>query len=452
VSFASINPATGGTVRRFAPLADAELTAAIERAAASCGEWSAVSLAERAERLRAAAGLLRAGRDGFAHLMAEEMGKPLAEGRAEIDKCALVCEHYAEHGATYLADERVGAELVTYRPLGVVLAIMPWNFPFWQVFRFAAPTLMAGNAALLKHAENVLGCAEAIEALWCEAGLPDGLFRWIPIEVERVPGVLRHPAVRAVTLTGSTRAGRAVAAEAGALLKKSVLELGGSDPYVVLADADVELAARTCVTARLINGGQTCVAAKRFIAVDAVREPFVERVVAEMGARRQGDPLADEVDLGPLARADLRDALHDQVQRSIAAGASCALGGELPAGPGWFYPPTVLLDVRPGMAAFDEETFGPLAAVVPARDEDEALELANATSFGLGAAVFTRDRARGERLARERLEAGACAVNDFVRSDPRLPFGGVKDSGYGRELGAAGMRAFTNVKTVTIGG
>ncbi len=451
MAFASINPSSGETTRSFEALSDAELAAAVETAQARFGEWSATDLETRATRMSAAARLLRAGREGYARLMAEEMGKPLDQGRAEIDKCALVCEHYAEHAASYLQDEGHGASYVTLRPLGVVLAVMPWNFPFWQVFRFAAPGLMAGNAVLLKHAENVLGCAQAIEALLSEAGFPEGLLRWIPVEVERVAGLVRHPAVRAVTLTGSTRAGRAVAGEAGAALKKTVLELGGSDPYVVLEDADLDLAARTCVAARMINGGQTCISAKRFVVVEAVRAPFVERVLGEMEGLRWGDPLGGEVDLGPLARADLRDALHAQVKRSLEAGATCVLGGEVPQGPGWFYPPTLLTGVRPGMAAFEEETFGPLAAVVSARDESEAVELANATRFGLGAAVFTRDLARGERIAREELEAGACAVNDFVRSDPRLPFGGVKESGYGRELGSFGLREFTNVKTVAIG-
>jgi succinate-semialdehyde dehydrogenase/glutarate-semialdehyde dehydrogenase len=452
VAFATINPSTEETTRRFAALGEAELADALALADARAREWGALELESRSECLLATAELLRARRERYARLMAEEMGKPLDQGRAEIDKCALVCEHYAEHAAGYLAPEGVANEYVAYRPLGVVLAIMPWNFPFWQIFRFAAPGLMAGNGALLKHAENVQGCAEAIEALLVEAGVPTGLFRWIPIEVERVPALVRDPVVRAVTLTGSTRAGRAVAAEAGAALKKSVLELGGSDPYVVLEDADVEFAARTCVTARMINGGQTCVAAKRFIVVDTVREAFTEHVVERMGQLRMGAPSAGEVDLGPLARADLRDGLHGQVQRSLESGASCVLGGELPDGPGWFYPPTVLVNVRPGAAAFDEETFGPVAAIVPAQGEDEALALANATNYGLGAAVFTADRARGEQLARERLEAGACAVNDFVRSDPRLPFGGIKESGYGRELGSFGIREFTNVKTVTIGG
>jgi len=452
VAFTTLNPSTGQPLRTYAALSESELARAVETAEARFGEWSATELASRAERLRAAAALLRAGREKYARLMAEEMGKPLDQGGAEIDKCALVCEHYAEHAAAYLAREGTREEYVAFRPLGVVLAVMPWNFPFWQVLRFAAPALMAGNAVLLKHAENVLGCAEAIEALLARAGFPAGLFRWIPVEIERVPALIRQPAVRAVTLTGSPRAGRAVAAAAGAALKKTVLELGGSDPYVVLADADVALAARACVTARMINGGQTCVAAKRFIVVDAVREEFTRRVVSAMGDLRWGDPLSGPVDLGPLARVDLRDALHDQVRRSLAAGATCALGGEVPAGPGAFYPPTVLLDVRPGAAAFDEETFGPVACVVPARDEQQALELANASSYGLGAAIFTRDTARGEYLARERLEAGVCAVNDFVRSDPRLPFGGVKDSGYGRELGGFGIREFTNVKTVTVVG
>jgi succinate-semialdehyde dehydrogenase/glutarate-semialdehyde dehydrogenase len=344
-----------------------------------------------------------------------------------------------------------GDAFVAFRPLGTVLAIMPWNFPFWQVLRFAAPALMAGNAALLKHAPSVQGCAEASENLFLRAGAPEGLFANLRISEARTEGVLRDPRVAAVTFTGSTRGGRAVAAIAGSELKKSVLELGGSDPYVVLEDADVEAAALTCVTSRLINGGQSCVSAKRFIVVAPLVERFTGRVVELMRAKVPGDPLAGtDPDLGPLARPDLRDALHDQVERTVAAGARLLLGGRIPERAGSWYPPTVLADVPEGSPAHAEETFGPVAAVVPARDEDEAVRLANSSPYGLGAAVFTRDRARGERIAVERLQAGCCFVNDFVRSDPRLPFGGIKHSGYGRELAAFGIREFVNVKSVFV--
>jgi succinate-semialdehyde dehydrogenase/glutarate-semialdehyde dehydrogenase len=342
-------------------------------------------------------------------------------------------------------------EQVVFRPLGLVLAIMPWNFPLWQVVRAAAPALLAGNGVLLKHAENVQGCATALEELFLAAGAPQGVLVNLPVAVARVPALIRDRRVAAVTLTGSTRAGRAVAALAGAALKKCVLELGGSDPYVVLADADLALAARACVAARLVNGGQSCIAAKRFVVVEPARAEFTERVVAEMRAKTMGDPRG-AVDLGPLARADLREALHDQVRASVARGARCLLGGELPDGPGFFYPPTVLDGVAPGQPAYAQELFGPAAAILAARDEAHALALANDTPFGLGAAVFTRDVERGLRLAREALDAGSVFVNDFVRSDPRLPFGGIKDSGYGRELGAFGLREFVNVKTIAAPG
>jgi succinate-semialdehyde dehydrogenase/glutarate-semialdehyde dehydrogenase len=364
-----------------------------------------------------------------------------------------VCEHYAAEAAGLLADEVVesdaGRSYVAFRPLGTVLAVMPWNFPLWQVFRFAAPALMAGNAGLLKHASNVSGCALAIEDLLRRAGLPAGLFRALLVGSDRVGAILGDERVAAVTLTGSTPAGKAVAERAGALVKKSVLELGGSDPYLVLADAELEATVETCVAARLVNSGQSCIAAKRFVVVEEVLEPFLERFVATMEAKIMGDPRG-EVDLGPQARRDLRDDLHRQVEESVDAGARLLLGGATPDGPGAFYPPTVLADVVPGMPAWDEELFGPVAAVIAARDERQAVAIANDTSFGLGAAVFSADVERAERIARDELEAGACFVNAFVRSDPRLPFGGIKESGYGRELGAFGIREFVNVKTVWV--
>lgn len=328
---------------------------------------------------------------------------------------------------------------------------MPWNFPLWQVVRCAAPTLVAGNALLLKHAENVQGCAEALVALFRDAGLPAELFPNLALGLEQLPALIRDRRVAAVTLTGSTRAGRAVAEVAGSALKKCVLELGGSDAYLVLADADLALAAHTCVTSRLVNGGQSCIAAKRFVVLESVRAEFTARVVAEMGAKSMGDPRT-AVDVGPMARADLRAALHAQVRHSIERGARCLLGGEIPPGPGFFYPPTVLADVAPGQPAYAEELFGPAAAILAARDEADAVRLANDTSFGLGAAVFTADVERGLRLAREQLQAGSVFVNDLVRSDPRLPFGGIKDSGFGRELASFGLREFVNVKTVVAPG
>jgi succinate-semialdehyde dehydrogenase/glutarate-semialdehyde dehydrogenase len=416
-------------------------------------DWRRTPSEERAALLRSAAVQLRAKSDEYAALMAREMGKPIAQGKAEVEKSAWVCEYYADNGARFLAREHIDTDasssFVTFPPLGVVLAIMPWNFPFWQVLRFAAPSLMAGNGAVLKHASNVMGCALAIEAVFREAGFPEDLFRTLLVGSGAVQGIIEAPQVAAVTLTGSGPAGRAVAALAGAQLKKTVLELGGSDPYVVLEDADLGAAAETCANSRLINSGQSCIAAKRFIVVETVRDEFLEHFVEQMRAKVVGDPF-EAVDVGPQARHDLRDDLHRQVTASIEGGARVLLGAEVPDGEGAFYPPTVLTDVAPGTPAYDEELFGPVAAVITARDEQEAIRIANDSAFGLGAAVFTRDVARGERLAAEHLEAGSCFVNAFVKSDPRLPFGGIKESGYGRELALFGIREFVNVKTVWV--
>jgi succinate-semialdehyde dehydrogenase/glutarate-semialdehyde dehydrogenase len=449
----SIDPTTGEVIATYDETSEAEVERALAGAVEAQAGWREAGFGERAERLREAGRLLREEAGGLAELMAREMGKPLAQGRGEAEKCARVCEHYAAEAAGLLADEVVesdaGRSYVAFRPLGTVLAVMPWNFPLWQVFRFAAPALMAGNAGLLKHASNVSGCALAIEDLLRRAGLPAGLFRALLVGSDRVGAILGDERVAAVTLTGSTPAGKAVAERAGALVKKSVLELGGSDPYLVLADAELEATVETCVAARLVNSGQSCIAAKRFVVVEEVLEPFLERFVAAMEAKIMGDPRG-EVDLGPQARRDLRDDLHRQVEESVGAGARLLLGGAIPDGPGAFYPPTVLADVVPGMPAWDEELFGPVAAVIAARDERHAVAIANGTSFGLGAAVFSADVERAERIARDELEAGACFVNAFVRSDPRLPFGGIKESGYGRELGAFGIREFVNVKTVWV--
>jgi succinate-semialdehyde dehydrogenase/glutarate-semialdehyde dehydrogenase len=383
------------------------------------------------------------------------MGKPLAQARAEVEKCALACEYYARHAAGFLADEMpVGAPAnsrVTFQPLGVVLAVMPWNFPFWQAFRAVAPALMAGNTVLLKHASTVCGCALAIEAVFREAGLPGGVFQTLLAGADVVPRLIAHAKVKAVTLTGSTEAGRRVASLAGAALKKCVLELGGSDPYLILADADLGLAAEVCAQGRLVNTGQSCIAAKRMIVVDDVRGEFERRFVERMAARKLGPPTEPGTDLGPLARADLRDELHAQVRTSLRRGARLLLGGKPVPGPGWYYPATVLTDVRAGMPAYDEELFGPVAAIIPVRDEAAALAAANDSGFGLAAAVFTRRSSHGRQLAVAGIEAGVVFVNDFVRSDPSLPFGGVKQSGYGRELGSFGIREFVNVKTV-VGG
>ena len=449
-----LNPATGERVRTYETLSEAELDAALGRAQLAFRAWRNRSGDERAAPIRAAARILRERAREWAVLMAEEMGKPVSEGCAEAEKCASVCEYYAEHAAAFLADKHVETEaarsFVTYQPLGVVLAVMPWNFPFWQVFRFAAPTLMAGNAAVLKHASNVPGCALAIEEILATAGLPEGVFQTLLIETNQVEPIIRDARIAAVTLTGSTEAGRAVGSAAGRALKKSVLELGGSDPYVIFADANLDAAVEACAQSRMINGGQSCIAAKRFVVVPEIRNAFESGLVARLKQVRMGDPLDPTTTLGPQARVDLRDELHEQVVKSIELGATKLLGGEVPARAGAYYPPTVLTDVRAGMPAYAEELFGPVAAIIPVANEEEALRVANDSSFGLGASVFTRDVERGEAIARTELEVGCSFVNTFVRSDPRLPFGGIKTSGYGRELGEHGILEFVNIKTVYV--
>ena len=450
----SINPATGELLASYPEHKSEEVGAALERAAAEFQNWRRLPAAERASLMRRLADVLEARADEWSRLMTLETGKPIVAARAEITKCAGVCRYYAEEAARMLADRHIATErtksYVHHEPLGVVLAVMPWNFPFWQVFRFAAPGLSAGNVGVLKHASNVSGCALAIEEAFANAGFPAGVFQTLLVPGSRVSEILEHPAVAAASLTGSGRAGRELAAKAGSLLKKTVLELGGSDPYVILEDADVDAAAATCATSRMINAGQSCIAAKRFIVHEAVYDEWLERFVTAMEAMRMGDPLDEATVLGPLARVDLRDELHQQVVASVDAGAALIIGGGIPDGPGAYYPPTVLADVGPGMPAFEEEMFGPVAAVSRAASEEEAIAMANDTPFGLGAAVFTRDIDRGERIAAEHIEAGACFVNAFVASDPRLPFGGIKLSGYGRELSDLGIMEFVNQKTVVV--
>jgi succinate-semialdehyde dehydrogenase/glutarate-semialdehyde dehydrogenase len=449
----SVNPATGRTIKTYQEMTPGEAAAAVAQAHATWRTWRTTPFGERARLMRNTAEILRARKDELATLMAVEMGKPRKQGAAEAEKCAWACEYYAENAEAQLAPDVIKTDgsksYVAFEPLGVVLAVMPWNFPLWQVYRFAAPALMAGNVGVLKHASNVPGCALVIEEIFNQAGFPGGAFRTLLIGSRQVQAVIEHPLVRAVTLTGSTPAGKAVAAQAGAVLKKTVLELGGSDPYVVLEDADLDHAVPTCVAARLINGGQSCIAAKRFIVVEPVLAAFTEKFVALMKAKRVGDPLLEGTDVGPQARHDLRDDLHEQVLASVARGATLLLGGEIPPGEGAYYPPTVLAEVKPGMPAYDQELFGPVAAIIRAKDEADAARMANDSIFGLGAAVFTRDAERGERIART-LEAGATFVNAAVASDPRLPFGGIKESGYGRELGSYGIKEFVNVKTVYV--
>ena len=454
MSLKAVNPADGSTIRNYDQLTKEQMWNVLERSHETWLAWRTIPMDERSRLMKRAAGLLRDRADKYGRMMTREMGKTLKSAVGEVEKCAWVCDYYAENAEKFLAEEPVETDasesFITYDPLGVVLAVMPWNFPFWQVFRFAAPALMAGNTGLLKHASNVPGSALAIEEVFRDAGFPEDAFRSLLIKTSWVDELLGHEHIKAATLTGSGPAGSAVASKAGEMLKKTVLELGGSDPYIVLEDADLDAAASTCVTSRLINGGQSCIAAKRFIVIESVLESFTEKFVEGMKAARMGDPMDEDVALGPMAREDLRDELHEQVQKSVKEGAECVLGGEIPDRKGSWYPPTVLTGVKPGMAAFDEELFGPVAAIISARDEKEAVALANNSVFGLGAAVFTGDTARGRRIAAEELEAGSCFVNEFVKSDPRLPFGGIKTSGYGRELSYLGIREFTNIKTVYV--
>jgi succinate-semialdehyde dehydrogenase/glutarate-semialdehyde dehydrogenase len=411
-------------------------------------------MADRAQHLMALGAELRRSSDECARLMASEMGKPVREGCAEIEKCAWLCDYYAGEADRMLEARPIATEAresyACFEPLGVVLAIMPWNFPFWQVVRCAVPALAAGNGVLLKHASNVSGCAALIEQLFERAGLPEGLFANLRLHRDQITELIESDAVAAVSVTGSTAAGRSVAAAAGRALKKCVLELGGSDPYVVLEDADLDLALAACVRSRLINGGQSCIAAKRFVVHRSVAADFTAGMIERMGARTLGNPHDPETDLGPLAREDLRDEVHAQVQKSLLAGATLMLGGVIPERPGAWYPPTVLSNVSPGMPAYDEEVFGPVAAILTAEDEEDAIRIANDTRFGLGAAVFSRDVERAHHIARHRIRAGPCFVNDFVQSDPRLPFGGTRGSGFGRELSDFGIRELVNVKTISV--
>ncbi len=454
MAFTTIDPASGEMLRRYPFMSDDALDAALTTARNAQRIWAAVPVEERARTVACLAAHLRQRDRKLAQIVTMEMGKPLGEAVMEVDKCASGCEHYGEMGAAYLRDQVVDTEshrsYVTFQPLGLVLAIMPWNFPLWQVIRAAVPALIAGNGVLLKHAPSVPCCALELADLFAAAGLPKGLFTNLFIDLPATADLIRDERVQAVTLTGSTRAGREVARIAGSQIKTCVLELGGSDPYIVLEDADLPRTVEACVTGRLINAGQSCIAAKRMIVHESVADEFTEMVIARMAAARVGDPMAEMTDVGPLAREDLRDHLADQVARSIEAGAKCALGGEVPDVPGWYYPATVLTGVEPGMPAYEEEMFGPVASIIRAGSEEEAVRIANDTAYGLGAAVFTRDLERGERIARTGIHAGSCFVNDFVKSDPRLPFGGVKSSGFGRELADFGIREFVNVKTVRV--
>ena len=448
-----INPATDQPLPCPPDHTDAELESILRRSRQAFAAWRNSPIAERARLLRQAAAVLRRDRDALARLMTTEMGKPITAAEQEVDKCATACDWFADNAAKLLEPQMVAADAsrsyVRFDPIGPVFAIMPWNFPLWQVFRFAAPTLMAGNTALLKHAPNVPGCSAAIEKVFTDAGFPTGVFQSLRLSNDQAARAIENDAVAAVTLTGSTRAGRSVAGTAGMALKKTVLELGGSDPFIVLDDVDIPAVPKSAAAARCINTGQSCIAAKRFIVVGKVYESFVRHMAAAMKAMTVGDPTDRKTQLGPLARFDLLENLHRQVETTIRAGAKLLTGGRRLDRRGYFYAPTVLSDVTPGMPAFDEETFGPVAAVINAKDVDHAIELANHSPYGLGASIWTKDVALAERIA-PRIESGNVFINAMVKSDPRLPFGGVKQSGYGRELASFGIHEFTNIKTVWI--
>lgn len=450
----SSNPANGEMLKEYPSMTDLEVSSTLDLAHQAFEDWKIVPYPRRRELMLQADKLLLDRKDDLAKLATQEMGKVLKEGVAEVEKCAWVCRYYATEAQNFLRDKEVVTDqmrsFVSYQPIGVVLAVMPWNFPYWQVFRFAAPTMMGGNAAVLKHASNVPGCALAIEEIFRDAGFPPNLFRTLMIGSDKVESVIASPKVRAVTLTGSTGAGRAVASTAGYHLKKTVLELGGSDPYIVLADADIDLAAKVCTQSRLLNSGQSCIAAKRFIVVEEVYDQFLEAFTKAMASKRMGDPMASDTDIGPQASFKLREELHQQVLDSIEAGARCVLGGKIPPGEGAYYPATVLADVKPGMPAYNEELFGPVASVIKVKDVDEAVKVANDSDFGLGGGVFTDNVDQGVKIARDRVDTGSIVVNGFTKSDPRLPFGGIKDSGYGRELSHYGLYEFMNIKSVSV--
>lgn len=450
----TINPATEEVIQSYTIFSQEQVNALIDAAHISYSAWRNTDFSQRQQRMLKIAELLRRYKEKYAQLIAQEMGKPVKSGESEIEKCAWVCEHYANHAEAYLKPRRIETEMqktkVCYQPLGVIFAIMPWNFPFWQVFRFAAPNIMAGNAAVLKHAPISTGAGNAIADLFLEAGFPEHLFQHFILDNDLASYVIGHEHIAAVTLTGSEQAGQVVGSDAAGHLKKVVLELGGNDPYLVLSDADLELAAECIVTSRLNNTGQVCIAAKRIIAVKDIADKLLEEIVQRVRGYEMGDPMDSKTRMGPLARADLRETLHKQVQESKEKGAEIIQGGEIPSQKGFYYPVTILNKVKPGMPAFDDELFGPVIAMITADDESHAIRLANQSRYGLGAAVFTQDIERGENIATNDIRAGSCFVNAFVSSDPRVPFGGIKRSGFGRELSQEGIHEFVNIKTVSI--
>ena len=452
----TVNPATEEPIAEYQTMTSAEIEEILQLSRRDALSWKKVSLEERSSLMRGLAELMRQQKERHAALITLEMGKPLAQAVAEVVKSAWVCDYYADHAAEFLMQEESLLDgsvrgLVTFEPIGLVLGIMPWNFPFWQVFRFAAPAIMAGNGIIVKHAPSVTGSAIAIEELFREAGFPEHLYRTVHIDLEdvdRFTGIMiDHPAIQGISLTGSTAAGRAVAAKAGRAIKRSVLELGGSDPYLVLDDADIPGAVEICAAARLLNGGQSCISAKRFIVHSSVIKEFERLLLRRIQASVMGDPFDATVDIGPMARRDLRDQLHAQVAGSVAQGARLLCGGHIPERKGFFYPPTLLTGVQKGMPAYDEETFGPVAVIIEAQDDDDAIRIANDTPYGLGSAVFSRNIDRAILVA-DQLEVGNCFLNSSVKSDPRLPFGGVKESGYGRELSRYGICEFVNIKSL----
>lgn len=450
----TINPFSGQVIEEYQEQSADEISQAIDKAHAQFQEWRGSSFSTRSKMLERVAKVLKDEKQSLAELMTQEMGKPLSESVAEVEKCIKVCHYYAENGEAFLQPESIDTEyaesFVSYSPLGCILAIMPWNFPLWQVFRFAAPTLMAGNSILLKHAGAVTGSALAVESVFAKAGLPTDLFKTLIAKSDKMEAVIENPKVRAVTLTGSTQAGESVAEIAGKNLKKTVLELGGSDAYLILKDADLSDAVKLCTKSRLLNSGQSCIAGKRFIVHRDVIEEFTRMMVVEFQKQKMGDPMDPSVSIGPMAREDLRDELHKQVSQSISGGAQCVTGGTVPEKSGAFYPPTILTGVRKGMPAFDQEMFGPVAAIIEASSTEEAVALANDSDYGLGGGIFTKNIELAKKIATENFESGACFINDFTKSDPRLPFGGIKDSGYGRELSSFGIKEFVNAKTVCI--
>ena len=449
----TINPATETLVEKFQQFKDQKINDILGKCHHAYMEWRMLHLYTRAKYIKKLANALRTNKNMLAAMITEEMGKPVAQSLAEVEKCAVMIDYYTHNAPVYLEDKPIATEAsesyITIQPVGVILGIMPWNFPLWQVLRFAIPTILAGNTVILKHAPNVCRTALATEKLFHDCELPDGLFKTILLGVNRVPDIIQHPFVQGVSLTGSERAGRIVGELAGKNLKKAVLELGGSDPYIIFHDADLEAAVNTCVTSRLINCGQTCISAKRFLVSSKIAAGFEEMFVEKMKEKTFGDPTGN-VDVGPMARPDLRQQLHEQVNQSVQKGAKLQLGGKIPDKPGYYYPPTVLTNVEPGMKAWDEETFGPVAAITRFKTELEAIRLAQDTPYGLGAALFSQDIDRMKKLAKYKMMAGSVYINDYVKSDPRLPFGGVKASGFGRELSHYGLIEFTNIKTIVV--